>query len=158
VKLRIFAVGHRPPAWASTAFEEYARRMPRELQIQLVEIKPARRTGDSAGEIRRARAEEASRILAAAPTDSVKIALDERGKTLTTANLAKRLAGWMEQGRDLSFIIGGADGLAEQLKHSADLLLSLSALTLPHALARVVLAEQLYRAVSLIRNHPYHRD
>jgi 23S rRNA (pseudouridine1915-N3)-methyltransferase len=158
VKLYIVTVGHKAPAWITAGFEEYARRMPRELPLRLLEIKPYPRSGDSQAAGARARAEEKARILAAAPTDSVKIALDERGKALTTANLAQKLAAWMGQGRDLCFIIGGADGLHEELRTSADLELSLSALTLPHALVRVVLAEQLYRAVSLIRNHPYHRE
>lgn len=157
MKFHIVTVGHKAPAWVVAGFEDYARRMPRELPMRLVEIKPYPRMSDSPAASARARTEEKSRILAAAPTGSVKIALDERGKTLTTANLAQKLAAWMAQGRDLSFIIGGADGLDEELRQSADLVLSLSALTLPHALVRVMLAEQLYRAVSLIRNHPYHR-
>jgi 23S rRNA (pseudouridine1915-N3)-methyltransferase len=158
VKLYMLTVGHRPPAWVAAGFEDYARRMPKEIPIVLIEVRPGRRDGDSAGQVARARGEEAERIVAAMPSSSVKIALDERGKTLTTVQLAKQLEAWMREGRDASFIIGGADGLDDRIKHTADELMSLSALTMPHALVRVVLAEQLYRAVTLIRNHPYHRQ
>jgi 23S rRNA (pseudouridine1915-N3)-methyltransferase len=132
--------------------------MPRELQLQLREIKPGRRGDDSSGQRRRVQADEKSRILAALPPGSVKIVLDERGRTLTTVQFSKHLETWMRGGRDVCFIVGGADGLDEELKRSADLVLCLSSLTLPHALVRVVLAEQLYRAASLIRGHPYHRQ
>jgi 23S rRNA (pseudouridine1915-N3)-methyltransferase len=160
VKLHILAVGHKPPAWASAGFDEYARRMPREARIDLTEIKPAprsRRTPSEAS-VAQVLAAEKSHILAAIPPGCVKIALDERGKQLPTAELVRRLAGWMQGGRSVAFMIGSADGLDEDLKAGADLLLSLSAMTLPHALARVLLAEQLYRAMSLIQNHPYHRE
>jgi 23S rRNA (pseudouridine1915-N3)-methyltransferase len=131
--------------------------MPRELQLRLQEIRPGRRSGDSPALRKRVQAEEKARILAALPGGSVTIALDERGKLLTTLQFSKHLETWMRQGRGVCFVIGGADGLDEAFKGSADLVLALSPLTLPHALVRVVLAEQLYRAASLIRNHPYHR-
>jgi len=156
LKLRIIAVGHKPPAWVAAGFEEYAKRMPREARIELTELKPAARAGRAA--VTPILAAEKARILAAIPTGSVKIALDERGKALSTAELARRMGGWMQEGRDVAFLIGSADGLDESLKKEADLLLSLSAMTLPHAMVRVMLAEQLYRAISLIRNHPYHRE
>jgi 23S rRNA (pseudouridine1915-N3)-methyltransferase len=158
--LHIIAVGHRPPDWVAAGFEEYARRMPRSARISLTEIKLATRSRQTPSEASVARilAEEKSRILAVIPSGCVKIALDERGKQLSTAELARKLDGWMQGGRDLAFMIGSADGLDRDLKAGADLLLSLSAMTLPHALVRVLLAEQLYRAHSLIRNHPYHRD
>lgn len=160
MKLHVIAVGHRPPDWVAAGFEEYARRMPRSARINLTEIKLAPRSRQNASEASVARilAQEKSRILAAIPSGCVKIALDERGKQLSTAELARRLDGWMQGGRDLAFMIGSADGLDRDLKAGADLLLALSAMTLPHALVRVLLAEQLYRALSLIRNHPYHRD
>jgi 23S rRNA (pseudouridine1915-N3)-methyltransferase len=101
---------------------------------------------------------ERSRFLAALPPGCVRIALDERGKQLTTAELARKLALWMQGGQDVAFMIGSADGLDQELKAGADLLLGLSAMTLPHAVVRVLLAEQLYRAMSMIRNHPYHRE
>lgn len=160
MKLRIVAVGHKPPEWVAAGFEDYARRMPREARIELVELKPAPRSRQDASPavVDRILAAEAERILAAIPPGSVKVALDERGKAQTTAELARRLAGWMQEGRDVAFLIGSADGLDRGLKAGADLLLALSAMTLPHALVRVLLAEQLYRAVSLNQNHPYHRE
>jgi 23S rRNA (pseudouridine1915-N3)-methyltransferase len=160
VKLRVITVGHKPPDWVAAGFEEYARRMPRFARIDLTEIRPASRSRQTPSEasVARVLAEEKSRILAAIPSGCVKIALDERGKPLSTAELARRLDGWMLEGRDVAFVIGSADGLDRDLKAGADILLSLSAMTLPHALVRVLVAEQLYRAVSLIRNHPYHRD
>jgi 23S rRNA (pseudouridine1915-N3)-methyltransferase len=160
VKLHVVAVGHKPPDWVAAGFEEYARRMPRSARIDLIEVKPASRGRQTPSEalVSRVLAEEKSRIFAAIPSGCVKIALDERGKHLSTAELARRLDGWMQGGRDVAFVIGSADGLDRDLKAGADLLLSLSAMTLPHALVRVLLAEQLYRAVSLIQNHPYHRD
>jgi 23S rRNA (pseudouridine1915-N3)-methyltransferase len=160
VKLHIITVGHKPQAWVAAGFEEYARRMPRSSRVDLIEIKPAPRShqNPSQASIARVLAEEKSRILAAMPSGCVKIALDERGKQLSTAQLAGRLDGWMQGGHDVAFVIGSADGLDRDLKAGADLLLSLSAMTLPHALVRVLLAEQLYRAVSLIQSHPYHRE
>lgn len=160
MKLRIVAIGHKAPDWVNAGFEDYARRMPREARIELIELKPGPRSGQNPSEaaIERILAAEKDRILAAVPTGSVKIALDERGKAVSTADLARKLAGWMQDGRDAAFMIGSADGLDAGLKKEADLLLSLSAMTLPHAMVRVLLAEQLYRALSLIQNHPYHRE
>lgn len=160
MKLHVITVGHRPPDWIAAGFEEYARRMPRSARISITEIKPAPRSRQAPSEASVARilSEEKSRISAAIPPGCVKIALDERGKQISTTELARRLDGWMQGGRDVAFVIGSADGLDRDLKAGADLLLSLSAMTLPHALVRVLLAEQLYRAHSLIRSHPYHRD
>jgi 23S rRNA (pseudouridine1915-N3)-methyltransferase len=160
LKLHILAIGHKPPDWVVAGFEDYARRMPREARIQLTEIKPAPRSrqAPSAAAIARILEAEKSRLVAALPPGCVRIALDERGKPLSTADLARRLTAWMQGGRDVAFLIGSADGLDQELKADADLLLSLSAMTLPHAMVRVLLAEQLYRAVSMIQNHPYHRE
>jgi len=160
LKLHILSIGHKPPAWVAAGFEDYARRMPREVRIELTEIKPAirNRQAQSNAAISQILAAEKSRLIAAIPPGCVRIALDERGKQLTTAELARKLADWMQGGRDVAFMIGSADGLDQDLKASADLLLGLSALTLPHAMVRVLLAEQLYRAMSMIQNHPYHRD
>ncbi|HVY07381.1 MAG TPA: 23S rRNA (pseudouridine(1915)-N(3))-methyltransferase RlmH [Burkholderiales bacterium] len=158
--LRILCVGHKPPAWVAAGFEDYARRMPREARIELAEIKPAPRSRQksSAASVARILGIEKTRIDSAIAPGCVRIALDERGKTLSTADLARRMSAWMQEGRDVAFMIGSADGLDAGLKAGADLLLSLSAMTLPHALVRVLLAEQLYRAVSMIQNHPYHRE
>jgi len=160
LKLHILAIGHKPPDWVVAGFEDYARRMPREARIQLTEIKPAPRSrqAPSAAAVARILEAEKSRLVAALPPGCVRIALDERGKPLSTADLARRLTAWMQGGRDVAFLIGSADGLDQELKADADLLLSLSAMTLPHAMVRVLLAEQLYRAMSMIQNHPYHRE
>jgi 23S rRNA (pseudouridine1915-N3)-methyltransferase len=160
LKLHILAIGHKPPDWVMAGFEDYARRMPREARVELTEIKPAprNRQARSPASISRVLEVEKSRLLAALPPGCVRIALDERGKPLSTADLARRLTAWMQEGRDVAFMIGSADGLDQELKADADLLLGLSAMTLPHAMVRVLLAEQLYRAMSMIQNHPYHRE
>jgi 23S rRNA (pseudouridine1915-N3)-methyltransferase len=133
--------------------------MPREARVELTEIKPAPRSqAASPASVSRILKAEKSRLIAAIPPGCVRIALDERGKPLTTADLARKLAVWMEQGRDIAFAIGSADGLDPDFKTGADFLLSVSAMTLPHALVRVLLIEQLYRALSMIKNHPYHRE
>jgi len=156
VKLSVLAVGHRMPGWVTAGFEEYARRMPREMPLQLKELKPAQRS--AAGDTARWLQAEAERINAAAPAGLLRVALDERGRTFPTRVLAEYLERWRGDGRDVAFIIGGADGLAPELKTGAGLLWSLSPLTLPHGLVRVVLAEQLYRAASMLAGHPYHRE
>ena len=160
MKLLVVAVGHRRPAWVDTGFEDYARRMPREAQVKLVEVKPETRTQACADPHGRNRLTEAEgkRITAALPHGAFKVALDERGCLCTTRELAERLAAWQMEGRDVAFIIGGPDGLAAAVKDEAELVLSLSPLTLPHGLARVVLSEQLYRAHTILKNHPYHRE
>lgn len=158
MKLRVVAVGQRMPAWIADGFEEYARRMPRESRIELNEIKPEPRTDEGADAVERVRAAEYKRISAAIPRGTRCIVLDERGRQCTTRELAQRIADWRMDGQDVAFVIGGADGTDERLKREANWLWSLSPLTLPHGLVRVVLAEQLYRAVSILNNHPYHRD
>jgi 23S rRNA (pseudouridine1915-N3)-methyltransferase len=159
MRLLMLAVGHRMPAWVGAGFEEYARRMPRGMPLQLVEIRPeARGSGPTGpGQVDRMLRAEAERLRAATPAGAVGVALDERGAALTTAELSQQLEGWRQQGADVAFLIGGADGLDPRIKRSARLMLSLSAMTLPHQLVRVILAEQLYRAASLLHNHPYHR-
>jgi 23S rRNA (pseudouridine1915-N3)-methyltransferase len=142
------------PAWVDSGFAEYAGRMPREARIELAALKPAPRGGP----VTRVLEAEGERISSALPADCVKVVLDERGTQVRTVDLARRIARWREMGRDVAFIVGGADGLADSVKKSADFVWSLSPLTLPHGLARVVLAEQLYRAHSILHNHPYHRE
>jgi len=156
MKLLILAVGTRMPAWVDEGYGEFARRMPRELPMLLTEIKAEPRT--TGKPVEALMAAEAQRITAALPGRCRKVILDERGADLTTKKLAERLSAWMESGDDVAFIVGGADGLAPELKAGADETLRLSSLTLPHALVRVILAEQLYRAMSLMKNHPYHRE
>lgn len=156
MKLLVAAVAARPPAWVETGYNEYAKRMPRELALELREVKPEPRTTGKTAEAMMAA--EAARIEAVLPAGCRRVVLDERGEAPTTRQLAERLAKWMDDGRDVAFIIGGPDGLDARLKHSADDSLRLSSLTLPHALVRVLLAEALYRAVSVLKGHPYHRD
>jgi 23S rRNA (pseudouridine1915-N3)-methyltransferase len=155
LKLRIISVGHKMPAWVETGCAEYVKRMPRELQIEIVEIKPEKRAaGNSTENIQQL---EAKRILETAGKDFI-IACDERGTEMTTLQLAERMQTWQSLGRDVSIVIGGADGLDAGLKQRADILWRLSKLTLPHAFVRVLLCEQLYRAHSVNSNHPYHRE
>ena len=137
-------------------FNEYARRMPPEARIELVEVKAESRTsGKTADQMMSA---EAQRITAALPGGATLVVLDERGRDLDTKGLAGAYARWQREGGDVAIVIGGPDGLHASIKARATLLLRLSSLTLPHALVRVVLAEALYRAVSLARGHPYHRE
>ena len=154
--IHILAVGQKMPAWVSTGYDEFIKRLPKEFTPLLKEIPPGRRSKNS--DLKRAIEEESERILQAIPKDCVVVALDERGKSWTTRQLADQMSDWTGSGRDVALIVGGPDGLSAEVKQRADLKWSLSALTLPHALVRVVLAEQLYRAWSLITNHPYHRD
>jgi 23S rRNA (pseudouridine1915-N3)-methyltransferase len=155
MRVRVIAVGQRLASWVETGCDEYSRRIPREWNYELVPLKAATRVeGKPASEAMRA---EARLIEAAIPHGQWRVALDERGKQLTTAELAGMLRGWRQEGRDVAFIVGGADGLDPGVKSNANMLLGLSALTLPHGLARLLLIEQLYRAVSLIQGHPYHR-
>jgi 23S rRNA (pseudouridine1915-N3)-methyltransferase len=152
----VVAVGTRMPQWVAAGFEEYARRMPRERRIELIEIKPEKRAaGMNAA---RVLAREAQRIEAALPTGCTRVLLDEHAALLSSVQLAARLAAWRARGKDIAFLIGGAEGLAVTLKASAAATLSLSAMTLPHGLTRVLLAEQLYRAHTIASGHPYHRE
>jgi 23S rRNA (pseudouridine1915-N3)-methyltransferase len=156
VRLVVVAVGTRLPEWMDAGFAEYAKRMPHDLPLDLVEIKPEPRTTGKTVEAMMAA--EAKRIEAALPPRCRRIALDERGEALDTRGLAERLGRWQAEGDDVAFLIGGPDGLDPTLKQGARERLRLSSLTLPHGLARVVLAEALYRAQSLRAGHPYHRD
>ena len=143
------------PAWVDAAFDEYARRMPREFALELLELKPEPRgRGRSVAQILAA---EARRIVTATK-DWRLVALDERGEPWTTARFAERLRAWRDRAEAIAFVIGSADGIAEVIKRDADVIMALSALTLPHGLARVLLAEQLYRAASMLQGHPYHRE
>ena len=145
------------PVWVSAGFDEYAKRMPREMPLQLKEIKPAQRSNAS-GDIARWLQTEAERIRAALPSGALRVVLDEHGRSFPTRTLSDHLRRWRDDGRDVAFVIGGADGLAAEVKAGSDLLWSLSPLTLPHGMVRVVVAEQLYRATSMLANHPYHRE
>ncbi|RJG06951.1 23S rRNA (pseudouridine(1915)-N(3))-methyltransferase RlmH [Noviherbaspirillum cavernae] len=155
MQLVIAAVGHKMPAWIEAGFNEYAKRMPPECRIALKEIKPIDRSGSKTADT--VMALERARIEAAIPKGSRIVALDERGKDISTVQLSQLLTQWQQDGRDVTFVIGGADGLDQGFKASADMLVRISSLTLPHGMVRVLLAEQLYRAWSITQNHPYHR-
>jgi 23S rRNA (pseudouridine1915-N3)-methyltransferase len=156
MRLLVVAVGSRMPGWVDAAFTDYARRMPRRARIELTEVRPEpRRPSRSVAQLLAA---EETRIRAVLPARCRCVALDERGRTLTTQELATNLESWLGGGEDLAFLIGGPDGLAPELKRSAALNMRLSSFTLPHGLARVVLSEQLYRALSILDHHPYHRE
>jgi len=142
------------PDWVDAGVAEYAKRMPREARVELIALKPAPRGGPVESVLK----VEGGRLRDALPAGCIKVALDERGTLINTMDLTRRMERWREAGRDVAFIIGGADGLDEGVKRAADFVWSLSPLTLPHGLARVALAEQLYRAVSILHNHPYHRE
>lgn len=156
VKLIVVAVSKRPPQWVVAGWTEYAKRMPRELPLELLEVKPEPRTTGKTVEAMMAL--EADRIEAQLPAGACRVVLDERGDALTTRQLTDRLAKWMASGDDVAFIIGGPDGLDARIKNNAHETMRLSSLTLPHALVRVILAEALYRAASLFKGHPYHRE
>jgi 23S rRNA (pseudouridine1915-N3)-methyltransferase len=146
MRVRILAVGTRMPEWVTTAYEDYARRMRKDMRVDLEEIP-----------VGRAKAHEEKRLLERVGDDYL-VALDERGKSLTTLQLAKWLGERQQDGRNLAFVIGGPDGLGPNILLKAALRWSLSGLTFPHAMVRVILAEQLYRAHSVLQNHPYHRE
>jgi|SRR5258706_3533414 len=156
MRVTILSVGHRMPSWIQEGFNEYARRMPPEVRVELIELKPEERGAGKNAD--KAKAIEGERLLAALPEGGTLIALDERGKSVATRGLSVMLSEWMRDASRPVFAIGGADGLSEAVKERADKLISLSTLTLPHGLVRVVLAEQLYRAWSILARHPYHRE
>jgi 23S rRNA (pseudouridine1915-N3)-methyltransferase len=154
--LGLVAVGQKPPAWAETAYDDFAKRFPPELKLVLKAVKAEPRTaGKTAAQMMAA---EAQRIEAAIPKGARRLVLDERGTRLTTVQLADRLRFWLGDGRDVAMLVGGPDGLDPTLKATADETLRLSDLTLPHAFVRVLLAEALYRAWSVTAGHPYHRE
>jgi 23S rRNA (pseudouridine1915-N3)-methyltransferase len=154
--LRVVAVGTRMPRWVDEAVGDYSGRMPPELRVEWREVKAEPRSG--AGGAATWMAREAQRIRAALPPAARLVVLDERGADLSTRELAARLRRWQDDARPVAVAIGGPDGLDATLKAQADETLRLSSLTLPHALVRVILAEQLFRAWSVLANHPYHRD
>ena len=156
MKLLVAAVGTRMPDWVDAGFAEYAKRMPREMPLTLVEVKPEpRSSGKTAAAMMTA---EAGRLRAALPARCRRVVLDERGADLTTRALAERMSAWASTGDDVAFVIGGPDGLDAGFRSEAQESMRLSSLTLPHGLARVILAEALYRAHSLSKGHPYHRE
>ena len=153
---KLIAVGERMPGWVAEGFAEYAKRLSRRLPLELVEIKPGAR--GKGRDDARAVADEGAVLLAALPRDAHVIVLDGHGTVWSSEQLADQLSNWRMAGRDLAFLIGGPDGHARDVLQRADQRWSLGALTLPHMLVRLVVAEQLYRAVTILNGHPYHRE
>ena len=159
MKLLLLAVGQRQPAWADTAWDDFAKRMPPEMRLELKAVKAEPRSGGkTAAQCMAAEAQRIEAALQASAKGARRVILDERGTRLSSVQLAERLRFWLGDGRDVALLIGGPDGLDPALKATADETLRLSDLTLPHAFARVLLAEALYRAWSLTTGHPYHRE
>ena len=155
MKLMVVAVGLRAPDWARAAWDDYAKRFPPELRVELKAVKTEPRPSKT---VEALQAAERQRIEQAIPKGAHVVALDERGTALTTASLATRLKAWQLQGGDVALVIGGPDGLDPEFRRTAHERIRLSDLTLPHAMARVLLVEQLYRAWSINAGHPYHRE
>ncbi|WP_284616826.1 23S rRNA (pseudouridine(1915)-N(3))-methyltransferase RlmH [Aquabacterium humicola] len=156
MRLVLAVVGQRMPGWVDTAYEDFAKRFPPEMRLELKAVKAEPRSGGRTAE--QMMAAEAQRLDAAIPKGARRVVLDERGSRLTTLQLAERMQAWRQDGRDVAFLVGGPDGLDPALKAGADETLRLSDLTLPHAFVRVLLAEGLYRAWSVSTGHPYHRE
>jgi 23S rRNA (pseudouridine1915-N3)-methyltransferase len=154
MKISVIAIGQRQPRWADEAIADFLKRFPAEFPVSLRELKPEPRDGRPPERIR---ATESERLRAALPDGCVTVALDERGRDLSSAAFAEQLGRWRDRGESPAFVIGGPDGLTDEFRRSAGLLLRLSSMTLPHALARLLLVEQLYRAWSILSRHPYHR-
>ena len=159
MRIRLLSVGRRMPGWVNEGFAEYAKRLPAECALELVEIEPGRRGrgNASAADLDRIRRDEGERLLKALPDGALAVALDVRGRPWSTEQLAGQLTGWLGGGRDVALLVGGPDGLADTCLARAEQRWSLSPLTFPHPLVRVILAEQLYRAWSITKGHPYHR-
>lgn len=155
MKARLIAVGEKAPGWVAEGFAEYQKRLSHWLPLELVEVTPGQR--GKGRDAARATNDEGSRVLAALPKQALVVTLDGRGATWSSEKLATRLEYWRQQGRDLAFLIGGPEGHSADVLAAADESWSLGPLTLPHMLVRLVVAEQLYRAASLLANHPYHR-
>lgn len=153
--LRLLAVGTRPPAWVETGFEDYRRRLPATLRLELTELPPGKRSGAN---VAAAVEDEGKRLLGQLRPRDFVVVLDEHGRGFATLEFANWLRERMQDGRDLAFVIGGPDGFAAPVLARADLKLSLSRFTFPHALVRVLLAEQIYRAHTVLAGHPYHRE
>ena len=155
MKVRLLTVSQRQPKWVVEGCAEYEKRLPRAWQFQLQEIKPEART--SGQTTPRVQAAEAARIRNAVPKGAIVVALDERGDSWSTERFAEQIEKWQQSGRDLAFVIGGADGLDPEFRREASNRLSLSRMVMPHGLVRVMFVEQLYRAATVIDGHPYHK-
>ncbi len=156
MRIHIVCVGQRPPDWVKSSFKQYSQRMPRGCQLTIREV-PTQRRGKNA-DLERLRQIEGEGMLALIPKDALVVALEVSGASWSSHDLSKRLSVWMQSGRDVALLVGGPDGLSDACVDRADYSWSLSSLTLPHALVRVLLAEQMYRAWTIINGHPYHRE
>ena len=155
MKIKVISVGQKMPDWVNLGVKEYVQRMPKDFALEMHEVPLAQRTKNTV--VEQAKLKEAHAIRAAIPANSVVVALEVLGREWSTEQYAKKLAGWRDGGQDVCLLVGGPDGLDAELSRSADVKWSLSALTLPHPLVRVMLAEQTYRAWSFLQGHPYHR-
>ena len=155
MQIYLIAIGQRLDDWVNQGFQEFAKRLPPECRLQLIELSANKRTKNT--DIQRAIRDEGERILAAIPANTQVYAMDATGQQWTTERLATQLDKWLSDGRDVALLVGGPDGLSEQCKARADNCLSLSRMTFPHPLVRIIVAEQLYRAWSILKGHPYHR-
>lgn len=155
MRIHLIAIGNRMPRWVQLGYDEYAKRLPRECELVLKEVVPGKRRKNA--DVRRVIRDEGTRMLAVVPPSSHVVALDLAGQNWTTAQVAEALSRWQNSGKDLSLLIGGPDGLAEGCRTRTAETWCLSRLTFPHPLVRIIVAEQLYRAWSILRNHPYHR-
>lgn len=155
MQIYLIAIGQRLDSWVNQGYEEFARRLPPECRLNLVELAPNKRTKNT--DIKRAIEEEGERLIAAIPARARVLALDVVGKQWTTEQLAQQMTDWMADGRDVAFLVGGPDGLSDRCKAMAESSVSLSRLTFPHPLVRIIIAEQVYRAWSILKGHPYHR-
>jgi 23S rRNA (pseudouridine1915-N3)-methyltransferase len=155
MQIHLIAVGNRMPEWVSQGYDEFARRMPPECRLNLIEIPAAKRT--KAADIKRLLAQEGERMLEALPKNVLVVALDVSGHRWDTEEVAQQLDAWMHEGRDIALLLGGPEGLAPACRQQAERSWSLSPLTFPHPLVRIVVAEQLYRATTILKHHPYHK-
>jgi len=153
--IHLIAIGHRLDSWVNQGFSEFAKRMPPECRLNLVEIAPNKRTKNM--DMGRALEEESDRLIAAIPARTLVVTLDVSGIQLSTPQLANKMQEWLAGGRDIAILIGGPDGLSEKCRSMANLSISLSRLTFPHPLVRIIIAEQIYRAWTILKGHPYHR-
>lgn len=156
MQIDLIAVGKKMPTWIESGFKEYIKRLPRNIHFKLIEINPAKRSTNS--NIKNLKQKEQEKIFSALSDNSFIIALDEKGKPISSKKLAAKILAWNDDNQHISIIIGGADGLCEKIKDKANELWSLSEMTLPHGLVRVMVAEQIYRAWTITQNHPYHRE
>ena len=155
MQIHLIAIGHRLDAWVNQGYEEFAKRLPPECRLNLIELAPNKRTKNT--DINRAIQEEGERLIAAIPARARVFALDVAGKQWSTEQLAQHMSDWMADGRDIALLVGGPDGLSDRCKEMAEISLSVSRLTFPHPLVRIIIAEQVYRAWSILKGHPYHR-